>query len=144
MTSGSLPGAATCEALAAKLLCVRCQRWFRTSALSLSLALLTVGCHEYRDDRPIASVAVDGQRLLVPAGCYPSSDARAKESEQSMELRLSTSGASMGDCLHCEEVTLDEPLGDRPMVDRATGDEIPNGGPCEGVIQENGGPVQAP
>jgi hypothetical protein len=81
------------------------------------------------DDAPITGVYVrsDGRQLEVGVGTC-NQDPQVTVVETEGEVRLSSNevlprGGS-NDCLDHDNVTLDSPLGDRIVIDEASGDEV--------------------
>ena len=52
------------------------------------------------------------------------------EGEEKIEVELTVATESGGDCLSCTIEVLDAPIGDRTVIDAATGQPIPTNGDC--------------
>jgi hypothetical protein len=89
--------------------------------------VVLVGCTD-RDPRPVTEVQhVTGDRrtLIVSVGsCNGDPSVTASETADRVALSA-TGGDTSDDCLDGAEVTLDEPLGDRVVIDAMTGDQVP-------------------
>lgn len=78
------------------------------------------------DERPITEVWVEGpDRLVVLGHCHHVARVAVDTGDDVVELRLQTRGPPRGDCLTGVDVALDEPLGDRLLLDVATGRSPP-------------------
>ena len=107
------------------------ERWPRALGAALALAFLMDGCArgERTDEvRWLAARAVDRGRIVRLATAQ-SSSARPEEvrvrtegQEVGLTLRLRSSRVALEDLrLHCVEVELSEPVGERRLVDDASG-----------------------
>lgn len=99
--------------------------------------LLAPGCALAWQDQEISIVEVgpDDTTLTVGYHCHMDSSLDAVETGDEIRLSLRTYDAAIGDCADVEQVTLDDPLADRRIVDTATGDEVE---PCRPA--QPGGP----
>jgi len=96
----------------------------------VAVALLVSACGSGRTELPVAGVSVDGSRIAVYDWCHDGPTLEASEDSSTVELRFSVREETGGDCFSCTEVTLEEPLGDRPVIDASTGREVPTTGDC--------------
>lgn len=85
------------------------------------------------DDVPILPVnelelvVREGRVLEISFGCPAWGEAELVV-ENDAEIRVSaeaTFGRDLGDCIASDCFTLEEPLGDRPVINEATGEEVP-------------------
>jgi hypothetical protein len=96
-------------------------------ATSALLPAVLAGCGDDWRSHPIWSYDLETEsRLTVEGHC--NDDGRVVVVDQDgerVELRLEVQGERRGDCLSCPEVTLDEPLGDRTVVDASRDEAVP-------------------
>jgi hypothetical protein len=100
--------------------------WIALVSLSLSLA----SCGSDRVTLPRGSVSVDGKRIAVHDNCHDEPQLDVTESRSTVEIRFTVAAETGGDCFSCTVATLDAPLGDRTVIDAATGQAIPTTGDC--------------
>lgn len=96
----------------------------------VAVALLVSACGSGRTELPVAGVSVDGSRIAVYDWCHDDPTLEVDEDPAAVEIRFSVREESGGDCFSCTEVTLEEPLGDRAVIDASTGREVPTTGDC--------------
>ena len=75
--------------------------------------------------KPIDRVEPDGDRIVVGGPCHPDARATAEETGDRVEVTMEVKGDHLGDCYGTAVVQLDRPLGDRTVVDRTTGEDVP-------------------
>ena len=99
-----------------------------TRAVALAVAVLAAGCGIGWEDQAISGVSVseDGRTLTVAWQCHLDSSVTAEESADEVRLQLRVYSYK-GDCADVEVVTLQEPLGDRTIIDASTGQTV---APC--------------
>lgn len=103
----------------------------RMARLVAILLLATVGaCGSAPMTLPREAVSVDGARIAVHDNCHDDSELDVTESDSTVEIEFSVAAETGGDCFSCTIVTLDAPVGDRAVVDMATGEVIPQSGDC--------------
>ena len=76
----------------------------------------------WKDNR-ISEVTVgeDGRTLTVGWHCHLDASVNAIETADEVRLSFRVYDRSKGDCADAEQVTLDEPVGNRTIIDDATG-----------------------
>ena len=99
------------------------------TVLAVAAALLVAGCAPGTEDARIigASLAADGVTLglSVDVCARPILEVDVVESPDEVAISLTTTSDPDGDaCASSQAVTLQEPLGDRAVVDISTGDEV--------------------
>lgn len=106
----------------------------RTRALALAVAVLAAGCGVGWEDQPISrvSVAEDGRTLTVAWQCHLDSSVTADETPDEVRLLFRVYSYE-GDCADVEVVTLQEPLGDRTIIDASTGQTVAPCAPTDDV-----------
>jgi hypothetical protein len=99
--------------------------WWSGSA---ALVLLVSGCGGGSDPTPVfgAQLEPDGVTLHLDLESCDTTEQTAEVVETDTEVRVTvhTKGGSDNDCADSMQVELTDPLGDRPLVDDPTGDEI--------------------
>jgi hypothetical protein len=103
--------------------------WRRAAArasIAALVAVLAAGCALAWNDAPISMVAVDQDEtsLIVGYHCHMDSSLEAEETSEEVRLTFRTYDEPRGDCADFERVELDEPLGQRRLIDTSTGDEL--------------------
>lgn len=98
--------------------------------LLVAVVLLLSACGSDREELPISVVSVDGDRIAVQDSCHDEPRLEVDEDAAAVEIRFTVREASGGDCFSCTEETLDAPLGERAVIDAATGREVPSSGDC--------------
>jgi hypothetical protein len=96
----------------------------RAKPLLFALALVGLAsCGADWDDERVGEVRVeeDGRTLTVGWHCHPDASVKATEEGDEVTIELRVSGDYRGDCAEAEQVTLDEPLGARTIIDKTTG-----------------------
>lgn len=97
-------------------------------ALCLGVLLtLATGCASTAQGHPLeAIVAREGHQiqLLLPT-CNADVDGTVDERPDRVVVTVSVSGWTRADCQDVLVVTVDEPVGDRPIVDGHSGDPVP-------------------
>lgn len=95
-------------------------------AVLLCIAGVLVGCSaEVWEAKPIDRVEPDGDRIVVGGPCHPEARATAEETGDRVEVTMEVKGDYLGDCYGTAVVQLDRPLGDRTVVDKTTGENVP-------------------
>lgn len=87
---------------------------------------LVAGCGEDETSVPISGgvVAIGDSELRVTLGCYDSGRVEVEEGPEQIELRGFAEGKIDGDCATTATANLEEPLGDRMVIDGKTGRSI--------------------
>ena len=102
------------------------------SARRLCILLVVCGpiagaCGDTWDRSEIDLVEVDGNRLIVGVDCSEENRASAEESSTEIVVTYELRGAHMGDCYSTVEIALDDPVGEREIIDAETGEPAPIG-----------------
>lgn len=87
------------------------------------LALVLASCGGWQG-MPIDAVEADGRRLLVGVHCEDDARVQVEESADEVVLSLQGKGRLLGECADAIEVLLDEPPGDRTVIDKANGEPM--------------------
>lgn len=92
-------------------------------AVGGSLALGLAACAQSEEAVPISGDvrALGPSQLEVVVGCFEDVRVEVDEGPAEVEIRGYGQGRLGGDCASTETVTLEEPLGDRRLVDGKTG-----------------------
>lgn len=99
--------------------------------LGALLLLATVaGCGSGRVTLPRDVVSVDGARIAVHDNCHDDPELHVVEGDLTIEIEFSVAAETGGDCFSCTIVPLDAPVGDRAVVDTATGEVTSRAGDC--------------
>jgi hypothetical protein len=106
----------------------------RARAVALAVAVLAAGCGIGWEDQAISRVSVgeDGRTLTVAWQCHLDSSVTAEETPDEVRL-LFRVYSYRGDCAGVEVVTLQEPLGDRTIIDASTGQAVAPCAPADDV-----------
>jgi hypothetical protein len=92
---------------------------------TVAAALLLTACVR---SAPVIAVEVtspDGRELLVEVGaCQAGLQIDAAEGDQRVRIAVRARGGGGGDCTQRFTLTLDEPLGDRAVIDAVTEQEV--------------------
>jgi hypothetical protein len=105
----------------------RVRRAAGSAVVLAAFPVALAGCAEDWTTLPIRSYDVEAERRVTVEG-HCNEDGRVvvvDEDDGRVELRLEIRGERRGDCLDCPSATLDEPLGERAVVDASTGDPVP-------------------
>ena len=62
--------------------------------------------------------------------CHDDPRLDVRESDSTVEFTFTVAAETGGDCFSCTVEMLDAPVGDRVVVDSATGDSVPKNGDC--------------
>jgi len=91
-----------------------------------AVGLVLTSCGDW-NDKGITSYSLDGDsRVLVAGHCNEAGRVHVvDESATQVVLRLEVRGDHRGDCLECPAVELDDPVGDRAVIDATTDDPVP-------------------
>lgn len=65
-----------------------------------------------------------GRQLVVGTHCQDNARVQVQETDAEVVLSLEVKGTNQDDCGDFVVVVLEEPLGDRRLVDKATGDRV--------------------
>ena len=85
------------------------------------ILVAVASCGDGREVLPIRSVAVQGNQIAAPSNCHSGRRLEFDEGRDVIELTRSVEEADGGDCFDCLVVTLASDVGDRAIVDTATG-----------------------
>ena len=93
---------------------------------TLGVVLAAPGCALAWNDAPISAGAIDPDEtsLIVGYHCHMDSSLEAEETSEEVRLTFRTYDERRGDCADIERIELDEPLGERRLIDTSTGDEL--------------------
>lgn len=95
--------------------------WRPAAALAAAAVFAGCGGDEWRATE-IGLVEVADQRLIVGPHCNDDARVTAEETDEEILVSFEVKGEVEGECYGVAEVVLDEPVGDRTLIDAATGE----------------------
>lgn len=98
--------------------------------VALSLLAALGSCGSDRVTLPRSVVSVDGARIAVHNNCHDDPELDVMESASTVEIKFTVAAETGGDCFSCTIETLDAPVGDRTVIDGATGEATSTTGDC--------------
>ena len=97
---------------------------------ALLLVASSAGCGADRVTLPRGAVSVDGARIAVHDNCHDDPRLDVTESASTVEFEFTVAAETGGDCFSCTIKTLEASVGERVVVDAATGETVPADGDC--------------
>lgn len=94
-------------------------------------AVVAAGCGD--DDRTTLArglVSIDGHRVAVHDNCHDGARLDVDEGDDRVVLTFSVAAETGGDCFGCIVAALEAPVGDRTLVDGATGETMQRDDAC--------------
>ena len=97
----------------------------RTFVAALAAAMLLPACVRSAPVQRVEVTSADERTLLVEvAACQASLQIDTDENDERVRIAVRARGGAGGDCAQLFELTLDEPLGDRAVIDAVTEQEV--------------------
>lgn len=93
--------------------------------MGLSGLAAVAACGDDRDVLPIATASVLDNGIAVQGYCHDGYRLDAEELGDVVELTLSVERTNRGNCFSCVTTYLESVVGDRQLVDAASGEPIP-------------------
>lgn len=100
----------------------------RRVVFTVALLLAASSCSDGREDLPIGTIAVEGNRIATHGNCNSGRRLDARETAEAIELTESVEAEDGGDCGDCLVVALSTDVGDREIIDTTTDEPIARDG----------------